>query len=441
MSEILAEGVGQKLSYPQKKSRKSFIVQKRGSAPVRVYWTPDKGKPGWTVSWVAPEGRVRKWFSSRGKAEEFASEVGGQLKQGITKVISTEEMASLQRAREILQPFKVSIEVAAAEWAEAAKRSDRTPLGEILSFWEDHKARVVISLAEAVDEFLRSKKEDLTDEARHVSDLETTVGGFRDGNSGTVDKLTPERVYNWLVSLRKQGGGKPGPQTFNHQRARLLNFLHFARRSRWLSFDVDRFAEDYPPREVRRAPVEIFAPAEMVKLFRAARLEEIPALVLGGFSGLRPSESIRVNSSGLDFKAGAVFGFAGKVRTAGDRVAPLPACAIAWLAPLGLEGRVVSTYTNPDSLSHAFLKLAERAGVKWKHDGLRHSFVSYRLSVIGNIDQVSEETGTEKKTLRKHYRRPVLREVADEWFALDPRKVISFEPGWTPPAWWPPEWR
>jgi hypothetical protein len=42
------------------------------------------------------------------------------------------------------------------------------------------------------------------------------------------------------------------------------------------------------------------------------------------------------------------------------------------------------------------------------------------LAQIGDIARVSEETGTNPKTLRKHYRRPVPKEEAEKYFAIVP---------------------
>src|SRR5688500_16057542 len=37
-----------------------------------------------------------------------------------------------------------------------------------------------------------------------------------------------------------------------------------------------------------------------------------------------------------------------------------------------------------DRVEDAIKRLARRAGVKWKHNALRHSFISYRLALVQN---------------------------------------------------------
>ena len=71
-------------------------------------------------------------------------------------------------------------------------------------------------------------------------------------------------------------------------------------------------------------------------------------------------------------------------------------------------------------VSSQFLDLAKKAKVRWIHDGPRHSFVSYRLALLGDIARVSEETGTNATTLREHYRRPVAKEEAERYFGIVP---------------------
>src|SRR5689334_22562153 len=111
MSENSDRGGRTFVVLPSKKTKKRFVV-KKGSISVKVYPTP----PGWTVTWVSPLGRQRKYFGTESKAREFASDVGDQMTEGVTKPISMERLASLQRAEEIVKEFGVTIELAAAQW-------------------------------------------------------------------------------------------------------------------------------------------------------------------------------------------------------------------------------------------------------------------------------------------------------------------------------------
>lgn len=401
---------------PPAKKQKRFVV-KKGSVALKVYPTP----PGWTVTWVSPDGRERKWFANETKARRFAGNKGDQLRKGQTKSISHEDMSSLLRARQLLRPWKVSVEFAAAEYARAMKVLAGSSLSEAIDFWAARRARKSVTIAAAVDEFLASKTQDKTGD-RHAEDMRSRLGRFAAENAGMLDKVTPERLDAWLRGLRKiersgdgvKLGGAIEGQTRNHYRAALLNFIGYARRKRWLSFLPEEFAA-FAPLCVERGEVGIFAPSDVGKLLISSPDDLRPALVLGFFSGLRPSEVLRVEWSDIDLAAGHVF-VRGKVRTARHRIAPVPPNGVAWLRPVASEGKVCA-YAHPGISGK---DLAEREGLVWIHDGPRHSFVSYRLAILGDFAKVSEETGTSVKTLRQHYRRPVPKAVAEEYFGIVP---------------------
>ena len=56
----------------------------------------------------------------------------------------------------------------------------------------------------------------------------------------------------------------------------------------------------------------------------------------------------------------------------------------------------------------------------WKHNGHRHSFISYRLAVLKDVGQVSLEAGNSPQMVFKHYRQLVRESEAQAWFAIMP---------------------
>lgn len=59
--------------------------------------------------------------------------------------------------------------------------------------------------------------------------------------------------------------------------------------------------------------------------------------------------------------------------------------------------------------------------VEWKHNALRHSFISYRLAEIQNAAQVALEAGNSPQMIFKHYRELVRPAEAKKWFAIVPK--------------------
>ncbi len=54
------------------------------------------------------------------------------------------------------------------------------------------------------------------------------------------------------------------------------------------------------------------------------------------------------------------------------------------------------------------------SGVKWKHNALRHSFISYRVAKIKNVNEVAMEAGNSPDMIFKHYRELVAEGEADD---------------------------
>ena len=61
-----------------------------------------------------------------------------------------------------------------------------------------------------------------------------------------------------------------------------------------------------------------------------------------------------------------------------------------------------------------------REEFKWKHNGLRHSFISYRVAVIKNVAQVALEAGNSPAMIFSNYRELVTPQDAKAWFAIVP---------------------
>jgi hypothetical protein len=59
--------------------------------------------------------------------------------------------------------------------------------------------------------------------------------------------------------------------------------------------------------------------------------------------------------------------------------------------------------------------------VPWKHNALRHSFISYRVATVKNVAQVALEAGNSPEMIFEHYRELVTAEAAKGWFAVTPK--------------------
>jgi hypothetical protein len=89
---------------------------------------------------------------------------------------------------------------------------------------------------------------------------------------------------------------------------------------------------------------------------------------------------------------------------------------------------MVAPYEGTEPL----IKRLARAGIKWKKNGLRHAFGSYRCAVLKDVAQVAFEMGNSPAIVLAHYNEAQELATALEWFAILPpekrRKASSPPP-------------
>ena len=66
----------------------------------------------------------------------------------------------------------------------------------------------------------------------------------------------------------------------------------------------------------------------------------------------------------------------------------------------------------------------------WKHNALRHSFISYRLAAVPNTAQVALEAGNSPQMIFGHYRELVRGMDAEKWFSITPEAVDVAKAAW-----------
>jgi hypothetical protein len=87
-------------------------------------------------------------------------------------------------------------------------------------------------------------------------------------------------------------------------------------------------------------------------------------------------------------------------------------------------GRVVP-YAN---VSNEVMALCKKAGVQSKHNGLRHSYASYRIAILQDPARVAHEMGNSTRIVTKHYQELVTPEQAQTWFAIAPEQAANTIP-------------
>jgi integrase len=173
--------------------------------------------------------------------------------------------------------------------------------------------------------------------------------------------------------------------------------------------------------------VEVFTPADMAQLLKAAPAEFLPCLAIGGFAGLRSAEIERLEWSDIHLAERFIVVGASKAKTAGRRIVPISDNLAEWLQPYAqAQGHVWQA--AHDKFYEAQQDTAQTAGLKWKSNALRHSYASYRFALTNDAGRVAGECGNSAAVIHRHYRELVIKSDAEKWFNIQPSRAANVIP-------------
>lgn len=369
------------------------------------------------VTWYEGAERKRQRFNTRSAADAHAARINAaeHSTESFRLLVTPEQAASVARSEELLKPVNVRLEVACAEYAAAIQKLNGTPLSVAVDHWIESRGSIQSKpIPEAVDEFLKSKEQDGTGE-RQISTLRLILEQFKAGLPGECASMTSRRIDEYLRASQEERDWSG--LTRNHHRSAISNFANWCKQRGFLPRNWSEM-EFVPKARHERGMVRIITPEDGKALLDASRGSLRVLLAVGMFAGVRPSEICRLTWADFDFERGEIHVGKQKVRTAGNRLAPMLPSLIAVLQPLrGSPTHRVYPF-DPMQAAKQLVAHAKSCGVEWIPDGPRHSFVSYRLAMLRDIFRVSEETGTSAATLRKFYRKPISEESARRWFGI-----------------------
>jgi integrase len=283
------------------------------------------------------------------------------------------------------------------------------------------------TVREVVDELVESKRKSGKSDI-YIREMTRRLGKFADAFvEHRLSTLTGKQIEDHV-----RGSGGVG-RTQNNVRQLLKTLFKFAIKRGYLPKDHDEMSA-VEKASVDDNEIEVFTPDELRKLFVACvtpvqergkwrtREDMIPYLAIGAFCGLCAAEIERLDWSEVHLTGPERFieVKASKAKTASRRTVPISDNCAAWLARFAQPSGPIVTLARTDK--QLFLYLANKSGVPWKHNGLRHSYISYRLALIKDVGQVSLEAGNSPQMVFKHYRQLVRESEANDWFAIVPPK-------------------
>jgi integrase len=321
------------------------------------------------------------------------------------------------RAGEALSPVGVKLDVAAHEYASATLLlGGRATLTEVCRDWLKRHAVELprVSIKKAADEIVRQAEVNGRSIVR-VQQLHSILGRFARDCNMDVQDVTPAIMSQYLSGLPLSERSK------RNYRDTLGFFCRFCVMRGYLQKGTDWLegVQKYTARKM--GAIEIYTPEEFAVLLHHADKRLVPFLAISAFARLRHTEIGRLDWSQIEDGTGETFIEVRSIEnTKSDqrrRLVPIRDNLKAWLLPhRKAAGKVCPFEDIPKQL----LKTARRAKIKWKHNALRHSCISYRVAECGNVPLVSDESGNSVSVIRTNYLRRVKPAVAAEWFGVIP---------------------
>lgn len=325
------------------------------------------------------------------------------------------------------------IHVAAGEYASAVRRlGDAATLNQAVEFFLNNSLRSELqrSVSEVVEEFVAMKQSDGLSE-RYVEDVTWRLRRFARDFKVNIEHVTTRDLDAWLRKLTT------GLVTRDNFRKHIVTLFNFARRQGYLPRDRETEARWLEKPKIRSKPIEIFSPQELSELLGAAEGQVKLAIVIGAFTGIRSAEMLRLKWENFNWAEEVIDIGVDQTKTASRRLAPILPALVEWIKPHAKPYGPVLDYSLPVCLAEAFATTAMKATkargenlppLKWKQNGLRHSYASYRLAITNDAAQVSLEMGNSPQKLFKNYRKVVTRSQAVAWFNVMPGVASNIVP-------------
>jgi integrase len=173
--------------------------------------------------------------------------------------------------------------------------------------------------------------------------------------------------------------------------------------------------------------IEIYTSEEIARLLDAAPDSIKTAMAIQAFTGIRTAELMRLDWQTVKLERGHIAISASNAKTASRRIVPILPNLAAWLKPHAQKtGKIFPSgadyYHELTRETAANTKTEKLAAVELKHNGLRHSFISYRVAQTQNVAQVALEAGNSPAMIFGHYRELVTADDAKAWFAVIPEE-------------------
>jgi integrase len=426
-------------------------IVREGNATVKVY-NPEPGR--FRIVFHDSDGK-RKFLSESTEAEAMAA---AKKKAGVLSTFGArvanangDDMAEHLRLTDMLKPYGVTLAAgveALDKWLHSHKTlaAIGTALSEQRTNGKETSQIIPKLVPMAVQDFLGEHQTNGETSELHAGDLRTRLDRFVKDFTCDVSSVDVQQLQTWLSN---QNGGAAN---YNHNRRILSAFFGWCYTHRY-HFEnpaaTPKKSQRIPGKLyllIKSEPVSkkhVFRPAELARLMEAVAPitvakkrvgadELLAMLAFCAFAGVRTSEFIRLRWQDVDFAGGRMIVGEDEGKTSGSyRSFKLSPNLLAGLEQF--KARKGFVWTNRlenfektfQQVNGAQRRLAKMAGLSWKQNAPRHSYISYRLIQNHAIADVASDAGNSPAIIHKRYK--VLRfddgtfiteQNGAEWFNL-----------------------
>jgi integrase len=376
--------------------------------------------------------RILQRRNTLDKAKALAKEIAGRLnRDGSRAQYFTDKDRRIYTLAQVKsQTLGLEVDEVCRKYGELQQRLKAGTLEEAVDFFNAHGQRV--RHGAAIESVYAEYLAHLTKRGvghYHLRDVKRYVGTFVEKFPGLISAIQTPEIDAYLSQLGGSARNK------NNHRKGIIAFYNFAQEKGFLPHGILHAAATTTDfRDARSQitseqqaldllqPTDIYSPEEMRKILAAADDALRPTLEIKAFSGARTEEVTRLWWV-MVAEAEQCVKVPDAVGKICARLVPLLPNLQTRLAKYAAEvkrERVSVDWPSANSLTRAWARTAEKAGVPYKRNAFRNSYITYRLIITEDINKVAEECGTSPRMIKKNYqsRAAISRATAEEWFAL-----------------------
>lgn len=402
------------------------------TSSIPIYSDLHHGRPTFLIAYYADGARKRERFKTFDEARSRAKEAAKELADGKAHVASftQEQTATIKSAIGLLGAAGAKLLPAVQEYVEAQKILGGQArivdaARHYVAFLKEQKKKaelIPITLPEVAEKFMEHIRE-RKKSRRYTLDMQARLARASSAFTGRIANIKSDDVDEWLKSMKGVSG-----RTKNNYRAALGTLFAFARDKGHLPRDSKTEVEFSARYDDKGGEIGVYTPEQLSVLLTNIDRRFVPFVAIAAFAGLRSAEICRLTWDDVRWHHGDIELKKAKAKTASRRLAPLLPCLRAWLEPFKKHsGPVLEGVQDEFALATQFKKAVDaitdaegKPLVKIVHNGLRHSFITFRLATEKSAAAVALEAGNSPKMIFEHYRELRTEGEGREWFSVTP---------------------